>query len=119
MCMVDMSVDTKQPLHDSLTDLFEVPWKLLADFRRKDTLVIQLILYPCHNVVNVLRGTCLHPIKQENKSNHQKNLQRFAIFPVVFMKRAGTHYRTGFLGTHVADRAVQHVDLVENINNCN
>ena len=74
--VVDVSVDPKQPLQDGLGNGNKVPWErcswreiqntltphsiaTLTNFGGKDSFIVQLVLDPCHKVVNVLGGRAL------------------------------------------------------------
>ena len=60
MSMINVSVDSKEPLHDGVTDLFKISRKLLPNFRGEDCVIVQLVLDIRHNIVNVHRSTSLN-----------------------------------------------------------
>lgn len=46
--VVDVCIDTEQPLEDHLDDVEEVLWEGHTKSAREDLLIVQLILNPCH-----------------------------------------------------------------------
>lgn len=74
-------------------------------FGRKESLVVELVLDPRHQVVDVLGGGALDRL-----------LDRVAVGPVVLVLGPGRHDRAAVFGAELGYRAVQHVDLIEKIN---
>ena len=77
---------------------------MLTYFDRKESLVIELILHPCHQVVDVLRRRTLYGL-----------LDRLPVCPMVFIFWSGWHNGTPFFCAELCDCAVKHVDLVEEV----
>ena len=57
--MVDMGIYSEQPLEDDFDDVHEVLGEGHSQLAGEYFLIIQLILYPCHQKVNVLCCTNL------------------------------------------------------------
>ena len=76
----------------------------LTDFGRKESLVVQLILHPSHEVVDVFGGGALDGF-----------LDCLTICPVILILGPCRHDRAGLFQTELCDGAVQHVDLVEKV----
>lgn len=102
--VVDVRVHAEQPLQDRLGDGQEVLREGHADLRGEQRLVVQLVLHPRHQVVNVLGGAALDRL-----------LDRLAVGPVVLVLGAGGHDAAAVLRAELGDGAVQHVDLVEEV----
>lgn len=102
--VVDVRVHPEQPLQDRLGVAEKVLWEGHADLGRKQRLVVQLVLHPGHQVVNVLGGAALDRL-----------LHRLSVGPVVLVFRSGRHYSATLLGAEFSYGTVQHVDLVEKV----
>ena len=77
---------------------------LFTNLAWKECLIINLVLDPGHQVVNILGCRALDRL-----------LHLLAICPVVLVLLPGRHDGAGLLGAEVSDGAVQHVDLVEEV----
>ena len=77
---------------------------LFTNLAWKERLIINLVLDPGHQVVNILGCRALDRL-----------LHLLAICPVVLVLLPGRHDGAGLLGAEVSDGAVQHVDLVEEV----
>lgn len=77
----------------------------LTNFGWKEIFIIQLILYPGHEVVNVLWCWTFDGF-----------LNCLTICPVVFVLWASRHDGAAFFCAKLCDCAVQHVDLIEEVN---
>lgn len=77
MLVVDVCVDPEQTLQDGLGHRHEVLGEGHADLGREEGLVVQLVLYPGHQVVNVLGGGAFDGL-----------LNVGAICPVVLVSRS-------------------------------
>lgn len=73
---------------------------------REDVFIIELILHPRHQVVDVERGGVLH------------RFLFIAFCPVILVLCAGRHFRTRFNRAELCDSTVQHADLVEKVDDC-
>lgn len=102
--VVDVRVHAKQALQDRFGIAQEVLWEGHADLGGEERLVIQLVLHPRHQVVNVLGCTALNRL-----------LHRLPVRPVVLVFWPRRHYRAAILRAELGDRAVEHVDLVEKV----
>jgi len=51
--VVDVSVHPEQPLHYRLRHLWKIARKWFSNVRREDVFVIELVLNPSHQVVNI------------------------------------------------------------------
>lgn len=78
---------------------------MITDFGREESLVVELVLHPSHQVVDVLGRRALDRL-----------LDSLAVGPVVLVLGSGRHERTRLLGAELGDSAVKHVDLVEEVN---
>ena len=56
VCVIDMCVDSEQPLEDILHDIRKCPRERNANFGREDLFVIKLFLHPGHQVINIFRS---------------------------------------------------------------
>ena len=79
----------------------------LTYFWGKYCFVMQLVLYPRHEVINIFRGRAL-----------DRFLDGLSICPMVLIFGAGWHDRTGGLRAELCHCTIQHVDLVEKVNRC-
>ena len=102
--MVDVRVDAKQTLENGLGNREEVLRKRNADLRREEQLVVELILHPGHEIVDVARCGAFDRL-----------LDRMAVGPVVLVLGPGGHQNAGGVGAELGDRSVEHVDLIEEI----
>ena len=57
--MVNVGVDSKESFENGFNTTLKMGWKLDTNFARKESLVVQLVLDPGHQVVNVLGGRAL------------------------------------------------------------
>lgn len=104
--MVDMSVDTEQTFENGLGNRREVLHKRHADLGRKDRFIIELILHPGHQIVDVTRcGT------------FDRLLDGLTICPMVFIFGPGSHQHASAFRAELSDRSIEHVDLIEEIHN--
>lgn len=74
--VIDVRVHPEQSLQDGLCVAQEVLWEGHTDLGREQRLIVQLVLHPCHQIVNVLRGTALDRL-----------LHCLAVRPVVLVLR--------------------------------
>lgn len=102
--MINVGVHPEQSLQNRFRNLNKVFWKGNANLRREQRFVVQLILHPCHQVIDVLGRTAL-----------DRFLHRLAIRPVVLVLRPRGHDTTRVFGAKLRNRSVQHVDLVEKV----
>ena len=94
----------------------------LTNFGGEDSFIVQLVLDPCHKVVNVLGGRALDWL-----------LHRCTISPMILIPGGRlctqetereretllwscTHDGTGLCGTVLCDGSIQHVYLIEEVN---
>ena len=77
----------------------------LTNFGWKEIFIIQLILYPGHEVVNVFWCWTFDGF-----------LNCLTICPVVFVLWASRHDGAAFFCAKLCDCAIQHVDLIEKVN---
>ena len=104
MLMINMSVDSEQSFQNQLGNRDEVLREGSTDLAGEESLVVYLVLYPGHQVVDVLGGGALDWL-----------LDVFPVSPVVFVLRASRHHRAGLLGTVIGQRSYQHRNLVEEL----
>jgi len=104
MLVVDMGIYPEQSLQDCFDDCLEVGRKPDADFARKKCFIIELILNPGHQIVDVFWRRALDGL-----------FHRLPIGPMVFVFRARRHNGTALLGAKLGDGAVEHVDLVKEV----
>jgi len=105
--VVDVRIHAEQSLQYGLSGGVKVLWKRHADLGRKQGFVVQLVLHPGHQIVNVLGGAAFDGL-----------LHGQTVGPVVFVFRSSRHNATGILGAKLGDGAVQHVDLVKEVHGC-
>ena len=64
--VVDVGINTEKPLEDNLDDVHEVFGERDTKGTREDLFVIQLILHPSHQEIDILLSTdlerCLHVV---------------------------------------------------------
>lgn len=72
MLMVHMRVHSEQAFQDGLGRAQEVLGEGNTDFGGKEALVVQLILHPCHEVVNVLQGTNSQTVPKQHQPTCKK-----------------------------------------------
>lgn len=104
MLVVDVSVNPEQTLQDGFGHRHEVLGEGNADLGGKKCLIIQLILHPGHQVVDVLGCRAFDRL-----------LNISAISPMILISRSSRHHRAAGLSAELSDGAIQHVDLVEEI----
>lgn len=75
-----------------------------TDLAGEERLVIQLVLNPSHEIVDVLGGRALDGL-----------LDRLPVRPVVLVLGSGGHDGAPLLRARLRDCPVQHVDLVEEV----
>lgn len=102
--VVDVCIDTEQALQDGLGDGQEVLGERHANLGGEQRLIIQLVLHPGHEVVNVLGRGALDGL-----------LHRVAVSPVVLVLWPCRHDGAAVLRAELCDGPVQHVDLVEEV----
>lgn len=105
--VVDVRIHAEQTLQYGLGGGVKVLWKRHADLGGKQGLVVQLVLHPSHQIVNILGRAALDGL-----------LYGQTVGPVVLVFRTSRHDATGLLGAELGDGAVQHVDLVEKVHGC-
>lgn len=76
-------------------------------FGGEERLVVELVLRPRHEVVNVLGRRALDGL-----------LDGVSVGPVVLILGPRRHHRARLLSAELRDGAVQHVDLVEKVHRC-
>lgn len=101
MSMVDVGVDSEQPFENHLDDVHEVLRKRYAESAREYFLVIQLVLYPCHEELDVLTSTDL-----------KRRLHVVSIGPKVLVLGTCTHRWAALCRAEFHENAVQYVDFV-------
>mmetsp|Transcript_23730 Transcript_23730/g.77254 ORF Transcript_23730/g.77254 Transcript_23730/m.77254 type:complete len:229 (-) Transcript_23730:6-692(-) len=99
-----MGIDPKEPLEDVLHFALKLLGERSTDIGGEDILVIQLLLHPCHQVVDVLGSRALDGL-----------LDVHPIRPVILVLRACRHARAGVARAEFCDAAVEQVDLVEEV----
>ena len=104
MLVVNVSVDSEQSFQNQFGDGDKVSRKGNSNLAGKESLVVYLVLYPSHQVVNVLGSRALDGL-----------LHVLAVRPVVLVLGAGRHHRAGVLSAVVAQRPHQHRQLVEEV----
>lgn len=104
MLMVDVSVNPEQTLQDGFGHRHEVFGEGNSNLRGKKCLIIQLILYPGHQVVYVLGSRAFDRL-----------LNVGTISPVILISWSSRHHRAAGLSAELCDCAIQHVDLIEEI----
>lgn len=102
--MINVGIHAKQSFQNRFRNLNKVLRKGNANFRREQRFVIQLILHPSHQVINVLGSTALDGF-----------LHRLSVGPVILVFRSGRHDTARVFGAKFRNRSVQHVDLVEKV----
>lgn len=110
MLVVDVSVNPEQALQDGFGHRHEILGKGNSDLGGEKCLIIQLILHPSHQIVNVLGCRAFDGL-----------LNIGAISPVILIPWSCRHHGAARLGAELGDGTVQHVDLVEEIHriHCN
>ena len=58
MAVVDVRVDAKEATEDVAAHVAEIGWERDARLRRKDGLVVELVLHPLHQKLHVLLRGC-------------------------------------------------------------
>lgn len=101
MCMIDVGVDSEQPFENHLDDVHEVFGERDAESTREYFLVVQLILDPGHQELDVL-----------TRADLQRCLDIVAIGPEVFVLGSGAHGRTALSCAELHENAVENVDFV-------
>ena len=104
MLMINVGVHSKQSFQNSFDTALKMWWKLDTDLARKQCLIIQLILHPCHQVVNVFGSGTLDGL-----------LNCLTIGPMVLILGSSRHDGTPLFRAEFSYRPVQHVNLVEKI----
>lgn len=104
MLMVDVSVNPEQALQDGFGHGHEVFGEGNSNLRGKKCLIIQLILYPGHQVVYVLGSRAFDRL-----------LNVGTISPVILISWSSRHHRAAGLSAELCDCSIQHVDLIEEI----
>lgn len=104
MLVVDVSVNPEQTLQDGFCHRHEVLGKGNSNLGGEKCLIIQLILHPGHQVVDVLWRRAF-----------DRFLDIGAICPVILISWSSRHHRAAGLSAELGDGAVQHVDLVEEV----
>ena len=74
MLVINMGVYPKQSLENSLHNGLEIWRELDANFTRKEIFVVQLILHPSHQIIDVFRSGALDGL-----------FYRLPVSPVVFI----------------------------------
>ena len=78
--MVDVGVNSKQPFEDHLDDVGEILWERYAKRTREYFLIVQLVLDPRHQEINVLSST-----------DFERRFDIVAVCPQVFVLGACAH----------------------------
>lgn len=104
MLVVDVSVNPEQTLQDGFGHRHEVLRKWDSDLGGKKCLIIQLILHPGHQVVNVFGSGAFDRL-----------FNICSISPVILISWSSRHHRAAGLSAELCDGAIQHVDLVEKV----
>ena len=104
MLVINVGVDSEESLQDQLSNGDKVPREGNSDLAGEESLVINLVLYPGHQVVNILWGRALDWL-----------LDVFPVRPVIFILRPCGHHRAALLGAVVGQGSDQHRDLVEEL----
>lgn len=104
MLVVNVSINPEQALQDGFGHRHEVLGKGNSNLGGKKCLIIQLILHPGHQVVDVLGCRAFDGL-----------LNIGAISPVILVSWSCRHHGAAGLSTELGDGAVQHVNLVEEI----
>jgi len=104
MGMVDMSIDTKQSLEDGFDNLLEILWKWYAYFGWEDCFIIQLVLHPRHEIINIFWCRHLNGF-----------LNSCAISPMILVLGASRHDGALLWCAELGYGPIEHVDLVEKV----
>ena len=103
--VVDVRVHSEQPLEDNLDDVEEVLGEGHTNCTREDLLVIQLVLYPGHQEVNVLLRRDL-----------QRRLYIMTVCPEILILGSSRHSGTGFGSTELCQNTIEYIYLVIELN---
>lgn len=95
MLMVDVSVNSEQALQDSLGHRHEVLRERHSYLGREKSLIVQLVLHPGHQIVNVFGSRALDGL-----------LNVCAVSPVVFIPWSSRHHRTASLSAELSYGAI-------------
>ena len=101
MRVVDVCVDSEQSFEDDLDDCLEVAWEGYSEGAREDFLVVQLILHPCHQEVNVFSGADL-----------EWCLDVVTISPQVLILWPCRHGWARFSGAELSQNSIEDINLV-------
>ena len=93
--VVDVRVNAEESLEDHLNDGLKVPWERYTKCTREDLLVVELVLYPCHQKVDILART-----------HFQRRLYIVAIGPEVLILWACRHRRARFSRAKLSQDAI-------------
>ena len=104
MLVINVGVDSEESFQDQLSNRDKVAREGNSDLAGEESLVINLILYPGHQVVDILGRRALDWF-----------LDVFPVRPVIFILRPSRHYWAALLSTVVGQGADQHGDLVEEL----
>ena len=104
MLVIDVCVDPEEPFEDGFGDLEEILGEGDADLGGEERLLVELVLDPGHEVVDVLGGRALDGF-----------LDGVAVGPVVLVLGPRRHDWTPLLRAELCDGAVEHIDLVEEV----
>lgn len=107
MRVVNVGVDTEQTTQNDLGSGHEVGGELDTDTLREQLVVVEQALRPGHEGLDVRRGREVGGL-----------LVRLAVLPVELVLWPSVHDRALGRRTELGDGAVQHVDVVEKVNNC-
>ena len=76
----------------------------ITDFGRKECFIIQLILYPCHQIIYIFGRRTLDWL-----------FDCLSVGPMIFIFRTGRHKRTRLFCAELSYSAVKHIDLVKKV----
>lgn len=104
MLVVDVSVHPEQTLQDGFGHRHEVLREGDSNLGGEKCLIIQLILHPGHQVVDVLGRRAFNGL-----------LNIGAVSPVILIPWSSRHHRAAGFSAKLSDGAIQHVDLIEEV----
>ena len=105
MRVIDVCVHSEESFEDDLDDVDKVLGEWDSQSTREDLLVVELVLHPGHQEVNVLARTHL-----------QRRLHVVSVRPQVLVLRTCTHCRASLCRAELSQNTVEHIDFVIEFN---
>ena len=104
MLVINMGVHPKQSLENGLHNGLEVGRELDTNLARKKGLVVQLVLHPCHQIIDVFRSRALDRL-----------FHRLPICPMVLVLGPGRHDWATIFGAELGNGSIEHINLIEKV----